>query len=309
MGRRHARVLLTLADRFDLVGVFDSDRSRAERVRDEIGAKVLESESEAIESAEVVLVATPSEIHVRTATAALEAGRDVLIEKPICARIDDAKTVLAAASRARRRVFVGHSERFNPVVRAVARLLRGDEVVALAFQRIGAGRAVTDADVGVLANLGVHDLDLAAYLTGGAVSVSDAIGRSFDGSDGYEDIAHVLVAAPGGALGHVYADRTSSVRHRSLRLTTTRWVYEGDLLEHRLARTARGSTVRSDVPLSTEEPLAAQAVALADALDGTGASREIATGLDGLRALALAAEAAKRIRERESFSPAEAENL
>jgi predicted dehydrogenase len=308
MGRRHARVLLALGDRFELVGVFDSERSRAERARDEIGTLVLASEREAIESSEVVLVATPSEIHVRTATAALDAGRDVLIEKPICARVDDARTVLAAASRARRRVFVGHSERFNPVVRAVARLLRGDEVVALAFHRIGAGRAVTDADVGVLANLGVHDLDLAAYLTGGAVGVSDAIGRSFDGSAGYEDMAHVLVAAHGRALGHIYADRTASVKHRSLRLTTTRWVYEGDLLDHRLARTARGSTVSGEIPLTTEEPLVAQAIALADALDGTP-SREIATGIDGLRALALADEAAQRIRERESFAPAEAENL
>jgi len=308
MGRRHARVLLALGDRFELVGVFDSERSRAERARDEFGAVVLGSEGEAIEAADVVLVATPSESHARTAAAALDAGRDVLIEKPICARVDDAKEVLAAAARARRRVFVGHSERFNPVVRAVARLLRGDEVVALAFHRIGAGRAVTDADVGVLANLGVHDLDLAAYLTGGAVSVSDAVGRSLDGSSGYEDIAHVLVAARGRAIGHVYADRTASVKHRSLRLTTARWVYEGDLLDHRLARTARGSTVRGDVPLSTEEPLVAQAVALADALDGAP-NREIATGIDGLRALALAAEAARRIRERESFAHAEAENL
>jgi predicted dehydrogenase len=303
MGRRHARVLLALGERFELVGVYDSERARAERARDETGAIVLASEAEAIESSDVVLVATPSEIHARTASAALDAGRDVLIEKPICARVDDAKAVLAAASRARRRVFVGHSERFNPVVRAVARLLRGDEVVALAFHRIGAGRAVTEADVGVLANLGVHDLDLAAYLTGGAVTVSDAIGRSLDGSAGYEDIAHVLVAARGRALGHVYADRTASVKHRSLRLTTSRWVYEGDLLDHRLARTARGSTVRGDVPL------VAQAVALADALDGAGPSREIATGVDGLRALALAAEAAKRIRDRDSFAPAEAENL
>jgi hypothetical protein len=99
------------------------------------------------------------------------------------------------------------------------------------------------------------------------------------------------------------------VKHRTLRLTTTRWVYEGDLLDHRLSRTARGSTTRGEVPLSTEEPLVAQAIALADALDGAGPSREIATGIDGLRALDLAAEAAKRIRDRESFAPAEAENL
>ena len=66
--------------------------------------------------------------------------------------------------------------------------------------------------------------------------------------------------------------------------------------------------MRGEVPLSTEEPLVAQASSLADALDGTP-NREIATGVDGLRALSLAAEAAQRIRARESFAPAEAENL
>jgi hypothetical protein len=88
----------------------------------------------------------------------------------------------------------------------------------------------------------------------------------------------------------VYVDRTAPERRRSIVVTTSRWIYEGDLLAHRLVRTARISGARSDVPLPLEEPLLAQARAAADALDGVG-SRELATGEDGAAAVALAENA------------------
>jgi hypothetical protein len=114
------------------------------------------------------------------------------------------------------------------------------------------------------------------------------------GAGGGEDLAHVLFSIDRGAVGHVYVDRTVPVRRRTIRMVTPRWVYEGDLLAQRLARTrvtfgATGGAsggARAEVPLPLEEPLAAQAKALADALDG-GPVREIATGTDGARAVAL----------------------
>ena len=70
-------------------------------------------------------------------------------------------------------------------------------------------------------------------------------------------------------------------------VATRRWIYEGDLLAHRLTRTSRDAGVRTEVPLPLEEPLVAQAIALADALDGAS-PRELATATDGARAVALA---------------------
>jgi hypothetical protein len=118
------------------------------------------------------------------------------------------------------------------------------------------------------------------------------------GAGAGEDLAHVLFSIDRGAVGHVYVDRTVPIRRRTIRMVTPRWVYEGDLLAQRLARTPAtfGATFgascgatggsRTEVPLPLEEPLAAQASALADALDG-GPAREIATGTDGARAVAL----------------------
>lgn len=279
MGRRHLRVLRSLSDRFDVTGGYDvrSDVPTPE------GLSRFGSAHEAIERADVVIVATPIEAHELSVATALAAGRHVLVEKPLCASSREAHGLVGAA-RAGARLFVGHSERFNPVVRALARLLRGDELLSMDLRRVGPS---VNASVGVLLNLGVHDLDLAAYLGGGDAEVRAAVGAG-------GDFAHVLLSTSVGAVAHVYVDRTFPTKQRSLVAATRRWIYEGDLLNHRLVRTVRATAARTDVPLPLEEPLTAQALALADALDGMTA-REIAPGAEGARAVVLAEQAASHM--------------
>jgi len=127
----------------------------------------------------------------------------------------------------------------------------------------------------VLINLGVHDLDLAAYLGGGDVTLRGAAGALSSETPG-RTLAHVLMTTGCGAVANVYVDRTVPDKRRSITLTTTRWIYEGDLLSHRLVRRARDGGARSEVRYRFDEPLVAQAIALADALDGA-APRELAT--------------------------------
>jgi len=283
MGRRHVRVLTALSERFEVVGAYEVETE----VEWPTGLPALGGENEAIACADVVVVATPTRVHGGTAARALAAGKHVLVEKPLCVRSAEAETLVAAASRGPGRLFVGHSERFNPVVRALARLVRDEPVIAIDFERVGPSRPTDD---GVLVNLGVHDFDLASYLAGGEAIVHGAVGGGSPGTSG-DDLAHVLLATTSGAVGHLYVDRTLPERRRSVVLATPRWVYEGDLLGHRLTRTSRDTGVRTEVPLPLEEPLAAQAIALADALDGAPA-RELATATDGARAVALAESAA-----------------
>jgi predicted dehydrogenase len=277
MGVRHARAFAALHQRFELAGTYD--------VRPDAGAPEyapkLRSEDEAIARADVVVVATPAGMHAGAATRALAAGRHVFVEKPLCATAVEASSLVALSARAGARLFVGHSERFNPVVRVLARLIRSEPVLAIDLRRVGPSRP---SDCGVLVHLGVHDFDLAAYLGGAPLTLQGALGG------GGEDLAHILFTTAGGAMGHVFVDRSAPARHRSITLTTPTWLYEGDLLACRLVRTARTTGARADVPLPLGEPLAAQASALADALDGGGA-REIATGEDGAHAVAMAEHA------------------
>lgn len=275
MGQRHARVLGALGHRFEVVGVYDV-RGDAPAPPD---VARFTSEAEAIARAEVVVVATPIGGHASVVARALGAGRHVLVEKPLCATAAEARAA-ASASREGARLFVGHSERFNPVVRALAKLVRGDDVLSVDLRRVGPAKP---SDYGVLVNLGVHDLDLAAYLGGGPIALRGAFGG--------DERAHVLYSTAGGGVGHLFVDRTLPVRQRAIELLTSRWLYEGDLVAHRLVRSPRGGGPRTDVPLPLEEPLTAQALALADAIDGAP-PREIATGADGARAVEAAEDAA-----------------
>jgi predicted dehydrogenase len=232
------------------------------------------------------------EAHANIAARALAAGRHVFVEKPLCADAAEAYRLVASARKGAR-LFVGHSERFNPVVRALARLLRGQQVVAIDLRRVGPSPSNAGS---ALVSYGVHDFDLAAYLGGGEVVFQSALGASTQ--DTGEDFAHVLFHTASGAIGHLHVDRCAPSHQRTLALATRHWVYEGDLLAHRLVRTSRRTSrpefARTEVPLPLEEPLHAQAIALADALDGS-AARELATGLDGARAVELAERAVVQV--------------
>lgn len=295
MGQRHARILRALDARFELTGAFDPSPA----VATPEGLTRFASEAEALAGAELVVIATPIETHTGLVARALAGGRHAFVEKPVCATAAEARSAMGAG-RGGARLFVGHSERFNPVVRALAKLVRDEQVVAVDLRRVGPSKPCAS---GVLVNLGVHDFDLAAYLGGGELTLRGAVGLGPSGPQG-PNAAHVVFTSSHGAAGHLYVDRTAPVRRRAIELATTRWVYEGDLLAHRLVRLARSGGPRAEVPLPIDEPLAAQAVAIADALDGGGA-REIASGDDGVRALDLAERAAALCARASDGEPAE----
>ena len=304
MGRRHARVLASCPE-FQLVAVMDVDEDAAAEVAAMYGAETATRERDAIGRAEAVVVATPIGAHARSVRRALANGRHVLVEKPIAATARDAKKLVAIASASGARLFVGHSERFNPVVRALARLVEPASVAAIALERVGATRGRVGEE-GALVNLGVHDLDLAAYLTRSPLSPASCTGER---TTVFEERAYVHAVAASGAHIHVRVDQrpAGQTRRRTIALATSTHVWHGDLLVPSLARVCRATGVREAIPLDTEEPLLAQAHAFYAALRG-GASNEIATGLDGMRALQAAERARRRLVEA-GDSPGRRENL
>jgi len=312
MGRRHARALLALDERAELGGVYDPDPTAAAS-----SLPTYASEAEAIADADVVFIATPIAAHVGTVLRALDAGRDVFVEKPIGATGAESTAMVDAATRTGRRLFVGHSERFNPVVRALRRAVDPESIRSVTFCRVGAPRAgivkiepprARTRDV--LLNLGVHDFDLAAYITDSRALARAAFGR--------EDAADILLSTARGPA-RVRVGREGE-RERRILVTTADAIYRGDLLRFRLTvnRHAFGPSEASEasgrgrdrgtdqeLALETEEPLIAQARAVFDALDGRAS--EIAEGLDGARAVRLAEKSLALLR-RPASSPALAES-
>jgi len=278
MGALHARVFAAAAR---LVGVVDVDAGRAERVARAHDAPVLRGLDEAIERAELVVIATPTSLHFEQARRAVAAGRAVLVEKPLAAAAALASALAAAACAAP--LLVGHSERFDPVVRALAARSRDEEILAVRTRRTA---AAPNEDLCV--NLAVHDIDLAALLARAPVELVTASG-------GADEAEIVLRAA--GAQARASVARGVARRVRAIRLDTSRATYEGDLVARRLARQG------APVPLDDDEPLALQARAALAAMRGEPSP--IAQGVDGLRAVEIAELAAAHLSERVGVSAAE----
>lgn len=280
MGARHARVFGALATTFEVAGAFDPHAAAVPaHLRSFVDVEAL------VEASDLVIVANPIEAHVDATLRALSRGRHVLVEKPIASTAREAAMLLERASETHARLFVGHSERFHPVTRALAAALEGDPILAMTFRRIANGTPrdaslhtpMTDA----LLNLAVHDIDLAAYLGRTEVELSVARRRG--------SLAAIELVAKTGWRATIDAGRTSELPERTLALETAATSYRADLKGGTLVALDRATGVRRPVPLPTEEPLAAQAGAVAAVLRGLGS--DIARAADGLRAVAVAERA------------------
>ncbi|HEX7664777.1 MAG TPA: Gfo/Idh/MocA family oxidoreductase, partial [Polyangiaceae bacterium] len=230
-------------------------------------------------------VANPIEAHVDTTTRALERGKHVLVEKPIASTAREASLLMERAIDKRARLFVGHSERFHPVTRALAACLEGEQILGMAFRRIANGTP-RDASLrtpmaDALLNLAVHDIDLAAYLGRTDVELSTARRHG--------SVAAIELVAKSGWRATIESGRTTEQPERTLAVETTRASYRADLRAGTLIASVRATKENEPIALPTEEPLAAQATAIAAVLRGLSA--DVARASDGMRAVAVAEQA------------------
>jgi predicted dehydrogenase len=157
-------------------------------------------------------VCVPTVHHASAASELLEAGIDVLIEKPLAASLEEADEILALASRQGRLVQVGHLERFNPAVTAVRPLLNRPMFFEAHRLSVFTARSL---DVDVVLDLMIHDLDLVLSLVESSVREVRAVGLPVLSRT--VDIANVRVEFENGCVANFTASRVSTERVRKLR--------------------------------------------------------------------------------------------
>jgi predicted dehydrogenase len=215
MGKHHARTFKKLG-LTRLVAVVDFDEERAETVADEFGCKAFTSVKALVEACPEVRAATvavPTKHHADSAYPLLERGVACLIEKPIAGSIDEAMALADFARKQNVVLQVGHTERFNPAVRAVSampitpRFIEVTRVSPMTFRSL---------DVGVVMDMMIHDLDVVLSLVGRPIADVQAVGISVMSE--HEDICDARLTFEGGCVATLKGSRVALKTDRRLRL-------------------------------------------------------------------------------------------
>ncbi len=211
-GRHHLRVIGESA-RAELVGVVDLDAGRRAQAARDFGCPALEDWHELAGKADAAVVAVPTIAHAEVGRGLLEAGLDILVEKPIAASGTEARLLIEAAAANGRLLQVGHLERFNPAVMALERVCR----LPLFFEihRLSPFTP-RSLDVDVVLDLMIHDVDIVLALVGQPPEEIRAAGLNV--LTDKVDIANARLAFPGGCVANFTASRVSTERVRKLRL-------------------------------------------------------------------------------------------
>ena len=217
-GRNHARVYHQLAkdgEAVRLVGVVDSDLARADAAAKEFNCRAFGSLEQLIRThneVQAASVAVPTVHHLSAARSLMDAGVDVLVEKPIAASLAEADEMVALAKKLGRIAQVGHLERFNPAVRATVPLITTPMFFEVHRLSVFTPRSL---DVDVVLDLMIHDLDAVLSFVNSPVKEIRAAGLPILSNK--VDIANARVEFESGCVANFTASRVSTERVRKLR--------------------------------------------------------------------------------------------
>jgi predicted dehydrogenase len=289
LGRFHAQKYAGLAG-CELIGVADPSADARQRIAAELGVPVHADYRELIGRAQAVSVATPTATHHAVTRDFLDAGAHVLVEKPITATAEEARELIALADARGRVLQVGHLERFNPVIVAIASELSKPRFIE--SNRLAPFKP-RGTDVSVVLDLMIHDIDLIEHIVRSPITSIDAVGAPVFTDE--IDIANARIRFESGCVADVTASRISLKSERKLRVWQTDAYLSIDLQQKLLTIVRRppvieeGVLPKVDVEEQSFDPgdaLLAEIEAFLDAIHQ--GRRPVVSGEDGLRALETA---------------------
>ena len=286
LGQHHARVYAE-APEADLVGVVDANAGRAQDIAVKHHCQAFTHFRELFGRVDAVSVAVPTLLHHGIVRECLQAGVHVLVEKPMTATSAEAEDLVGIAAARKLILQVGHIERFNSALRASLGAIKAPRLIDC---RRWAPFTARGADVDVVLDLMIHDLDIVLSLSDAGVRHIAAQGVSLVTPT--IDVAYAQVLFETGCMATFSANRVAEGKVRELRF------YESDgfLVVDLLAQTARigrriiGPTGNAEIITEIirgdgQEPLKLELQAFLDSI--THGTPPLVSGQAGVVALQL----------------------
>jgi UDP-N-acetylglucosamine 3-dehydrogenase len=290
-GKNHARVFSEL-EKARLVAVADRDGERAKEVARKHNASYYTDVEELLANPDIeaVTICTPTVTHADLALQAIEAGKHLLLEKPMTDTVQQAQRLIDAAKSAGTILTVGFVERFNPSIRTAAQVIdegKLGELVLGSARRLGPFVPSRVADIGIIKDLAIHDIDIARYLVKQEARSVYAIAGSLHHK--YEDHANLVIRFDDKPTFFVECNWLTPHKTRTLSITGSNAVLSLDYISQEVtlgtSQWVQKSTAVWDEPLKGE---------LAHFVDCVANRKEpLTTGVDGRQALRIAEAALK----------------
>jgi predicted dehydrogenase len=297
LGRFHAEKYASLPG-CRLVAVADTDPDAAGPLAARLGVPAVADYRELLGKVDAVSVVVPTSAHHAVASDFLQAGADVLVEKPISVTVAEADDLIALAERHGRILMVGHLERFNAAILGLN--LRDDKPLFIESHRLAPFKPRAN-DVSVVLDLMIHDIDIILDVVDAEVDRIDAKGVPVLTGD--TDIANARLVFRNGCVANVTASRVSLKVERKMRLFMPSAYYSVDFQNRVLTCHRKGSgEMFPGIPeIISEESVFEGGDALkeeiAHFMDCVRSRRQpLVSGRAGRRALATATEIARLLK-------------
>ncbi len=296
-GRHHARIYAGLPG-VELVGVADIDGARAEAVGAECGCRAYAEPRALLGEVDLISVVVPTRAHVEVALPYIEAGVHVLMEKPVAGGYASGRRLVEEAERAGVIFQVGHLERFNAGVQALAERARDPRFIEAHRLSPFVERAT---DVDVITDLMIHDIDIVLALVDTDVRQINASGTPV--LTEHADIANARLEFDNGAVANITASRVSNKKLRRIRVFEADRYLGLNFIDQQIDIVAKGQVppggrwpeiVSSRIEVEPRQPLDEQLKAFVDSVH-TGAP-PLVTGHVALEALRVVQAVQEMIR-------------
>jgi predicted dehydrogenase len=287
LGKFHAEKYVA-SEKVKLVAVVDIDEKRGNEVGGSVGVPALTDYRALFGQVQCVSIAVPTRFHYRVARDFIEAGIDVLVEKPLTADIAEARALVEAAKARNVVLQVGHLERFNPAIRRLEGIIREPKFVEC--HRL-APFVERGTDVDVVLDLMIHDIDIIASLVRSPLQRVEAVGVPV--LTDKPDIANARINFANGCIANVTSSRVSLKRERKIRFFQPDAYISIDYDQRRAQIYHKPAPGAGWLDIRAENIEIKDGDALADEIDSfLDCVRErtlpVVGGVDGLRALEIA---------------------
>jgi predicted dehydrogenase len=288
-------------DTCQIVAVSDTQMENAQKAAGLYSCNAFTDHRQMLGLVDAVSIAVPTNYHHVVAKDFLAAGVDVLIEKPLCATIEEADELLALADKNNLVFQVGFVERFNPAVMALEQVITRPVFIEVHrlhpfFER--------GTDVDVILDLMIHDLDIILKFVHSPLTNVEAVGVPVL-SDKI-DISNVRLTFENGCIANVTASRISAKTMQKLRFFGPEGYHAVDTrkreilsLNKTMGADGKLQIVQNNIEVGSHDPLEEEVRSFVNAV--LSRSKPVVSGEDGRKSLALALEILQKMKTHEDI--------